>query len=29
MADGTIIDYVIDGQNRRIAKKVNGSIVNK
>jgi len=24
LADGTVIDYVIDGQNRRIGKKVNG-----
>jgi len=26
LADGTIIDYVIDGQNRRIGKKVNGTL---
>lgn len=27
LADGTQIDYVIDGQNRRIGKKVNGVLV--
>ena len=27
MADGTKIEYVIDGQNRRIGKKVNGALV--
>ena len=27
MADGTKIEYVIDGQNRRIGKKVNGTLV--
>lgn len=27
LADGTIIDYVIDGRNRRIGKKVNGALV--
>jgi RHS repeat-associated protein len=27
LADGTKIDYVIDGQNRRIGKKVNGTLV--
>jgi RHS repeat-associated protein len=29
LPDGTIIDYIIDGQNRRIGKKVNGSIVKR
>ncbi|MBU0475278.1 MAG: hypothetical protein KKF62_14085 [Bacteroidetes bacterium] len=29
LADGTIIDYVIDGQNRRIAKLLNGQITKK
>ncbi len=28
-ADGTLIDYIIDGQNRRIAKKVNGIVTNR
>jgi RHS repeat-associated protein len=27
LSDGTRIDYVIDGQNRRIGKKVNGTLV--
>ena len=27
--DGTIIDYIVDGQNRRIAKKVNGQITKR
>lgn len=27
MPDGTLIEYVIDGQNRRIGKKVNGVLV--
>ncbi|MCG8425605.1 MAG: hypothetical protein MJE77_47605 [Proteobacteria bacterium] len=27
LPDGTIIDYVIDGQNRRIGKRVNGVLV--
>ncbi|MBF0635432.1 MAG: RHS repeat-associated core domain-containing protein, partial [Nitrospinae bacterium] len=27
MPDGTIIEYVIDGQNRRVGKKVNGVLV--
>ncbi len=27
LPDGRNIDYVVDGQNRRIAKKINGSIV--
>ena len=27
MPDGTLIEYVIDGQNRRIGKKVNGTLV--
>jgi RHS repeat-associated protein len=26
LPDGTLIDYVIDGQNRRIGKKVNGTL---
>lgn len=26
-ADGTVIEYLIDGRNRRIGKKVNGSVV--
>lgn len=29
LPDGTIIDYIIDGQNRRVAKKVNGVITKK
>jgi RHS repeat-associated protein len=29
LPDGTIIDYIIDGQNRRIGKKVNGNIVKR
>jgi len=28
-ANGDVIQYVIDGQNRRIAKKVNGRIIDK
>lgn len=27
LADGTVVDYVIDGTNRRIGKKVNGSLI--
>jgi RHS repeat-associated protein len=27
LPDGTVIEYVIDGQNRRIGKKVNGTLV--
>jgi RHS repeat-associated protein len=27
LPDGTLIEYIIDGQNRRIGKKVNGSLV--
>ena len=27
LPDGTAIDYLIDGQNRRIGKKVNGAVV--
>ncbi|MBF0635195.1 MAG: hypothetical protein HQK85_11100, partial [Nitrospinae bacterium] len=27
MPDGTLIEYVMDGQNRRIGKKVNGTLV--
>ncbi len=27
LANGTVIDYIIDGQNRRVGKKVNGSLV--
>ncbi len=27
LPDGTTIDYIIDGQNRRIGKKVNGTLV--
>ena len=27
LSDGTVIDYVIDGQDRRIGKKVNGTLV--
>jgi RHS repeat-associated protein len=27
LPDGTLIEYVIDGQNRRIGKKVNGTLV--
>ncbi len=27
MPDGTLIEYVIDGQNRRIGKRVNGALV--
>src|SRR5437588_11034586 len=27
LSNGTNIDYVIDGQNRRIGKKVNGALV--
>jgi len=26
-ADGTVIEYVIDGRNRRIGKKINGALV--
>ncbi len=26
LSDGTLIEYVIDGQNRRVGKKVNGSL---
>lgn len=26
LADGTVIDYVIDGRNRRVGKKVNGTL---
>jgi len=26
LADGTLIEYVVDGQNRRIGKKVNGAL---
>ncbi len=29
MPNGDVIQYVIDGQNRRIAKKVNGKIVDR
>ena len=29
MPNGDVIQYVIDGQNRRIAKRVNGAITNK
>jgi YD repeat-containing protein len=29
MPDGDVIQYVIDGQNRRIARKLNGRITNK
>ena len=27
LPDGTEIEYIIDGQNRRIGKKVNGTLV--
>ena len=27
LPDGTVIDYLIDGQNRRIGKKVNGMLI--
>ena len=27
LPDGTEIEYIIDGQNRRIGKKVNGNLV--
>ncbi len=27
LADGTIVEYITDGQNRRIGKKVNGALV--
>lgn len=27
LPDGTVIDYLIDGQNRRVGKKVNGTLV--
>lgn len=27
LANGTVIEYVVDGQNRRIVKKVNGTLV--
>ena len=27
LSDGRVIDYVIDGQNRRIGKKINGALV--
>jgi len=29
LPDGTLIEYLIDGQNRRIGKKVNGEIIKK
>ncbi len=29
MPNGDVIQYVIDGQNRRIARKLNGRITNK
>ncbi len=29
LPDGTLIEYVIDGQNRRVGKKVNGQYVNR
>ena len=27
LSDGTVIDYIVDGQDRRIGKKVNGTLV--
>lgn len=27
LADGTVIEYVIDGRNRRVGKKINGTLV--
>jgi RHS repeat-associated protein len=27
LSDGTVIDYVVDGMNRRVGKKVNGALV--
>ena len=29
LSDGTYIEYLIDGQDRRVAKKVNGQIIKK